>query len=145
MGEEKIKDSAVITIPSHSKYLSIVRAVSARMAELFGMDDREVEDVKLAVDEACSNVIKHAYRGDTDKRIVVNFTMTERAFEVIIDDEGIKADPESIEGRNLNDIRPGGLGIHLIRRAFDVLSFDETRRVGNRLRLVRYRKEANGT
>ena len=135
-----MKDSAVVTIPSDPKYLSVIRAVTGTMAEIYGMTGGGVEEVKLAVDEACSNVIKHAYRGDRGRRIVVKFSL-KKGFEVVIEDSGVKARPESIEGRSLDDVRPGGLGIHLIRRACDVLAFDKSKKRGNRLRLVRKREE----
>jgi serine/threonine-protein kinase RsbW len=66
--------------------------------------------------------------------------MTKKGFEVLIEDHGVKAQPESIEGRNLDDIRPGGLGIHLIKRAFDIFQFDQRKRRGNRLKLIRFAK-----
>jgi len=102
------------------------------------MTDSVIEDVKLAVDEACANVIKHAYRGDTRQKIVVKFKLREKGFEVIIEDSGIKAQPELIAGRNLDEVRPGGLGIHFIKKTFDVFQFDEKKTKGNRLRLIRY-------
>lgn len=135
-----MKEYAAITVPSNPKYLSVIRSVTTAMAGLYGMADRVRDEVKLAVDEACSNVIKHAYRGDTDKKIVVKFFIT-KAFEVVIEDSGIKARPECIEGRNLEDVRPGGLGVHFIKRTFDVFAFDEGKRKGNRLRLIRHRRE----
>lgn len=140
-----MKNSVVITVPSHPKYLSIVRSVTAGMGELNGLTASEVEDIKLAVDEACSNVIKYAYNGDTSKKVVVKFRVTKNKFEVIIEDNG-KTHPDRIEGRKLNDVRPGGLGVHLIKRAFDVVAFDERKKKGNRLRLSRnrrYIKESN--
>jgi len=113
------------------------------MGELFGMHDSVIDDVKLAVDEACTNVIRHAYRGDTRQKIVVKFKLGKKGFEVIIEDNGIKAQPESIAGRSLDEVRPGGLGIHFIKRTFDVFQFDEKRTKGNRLRLIRYRGGGN--
>lgn len=135
-----MKDSAIIKVPSDPKYLSLVRAAMAKMGELSGLSETVIEDVKLAVDEACSNVIKHAYKGETNHTIIVKFRMTRKGFEVLIEDKGQKANPESIEGRNLDDIRPGGLGVHLIRRAFDIFTFDEKKKRGNRLRLVRMKR-----
>ncbi|MCL4477092.1 MAG: ATP-binding protein [Nitrospirae bacterium] len=135
-----MKEFAVITIPSHPRYLSVIRSVTATMADIYGMADRAREDVKLAVDEACSNVMKYAYRGDTGRKIVVKFFIR-KAFEVVIEDSGIKARPESIEGRSLDDVRPGGLGVHFIRRTFDVFAFDQRKKKGNRLRLIRHRRE----
>jgi anti-sigma regulatory factor (Ser/Thr protein kinase) len=133
-----MRDSAIITIPSHPKYLTVVRAVTGKMAEISGLADGVIEDIKLAVDEACSNVIKHAYKGNADQKIVIRFRRSQRGFEVIIEDNGHKVHPESIVGRDLQDIRPGGLGVHLIKRTFDIFSFDEKKKKGNRLRLIRY-------
>jgi serine/threonine-protein kinase RsbW len=139
-----LRDSAIIIIPSHPKYLSIVRAVTGKMAELSGMAESAIEDVKLAVDEACSNVIKHAYKAVANQKIILRFKTSSKGFEVIIDDNGIKVLPESLVGRDLEDIRPGGLGIHFIKKVFDVFAFDEKKKKGNRLRLLRYMKGKNG-
>jgi len=133
-----MKDCALITVPSDPKYLSVIRSVTVTMGGLSNMTDSVIEDVKLAVDEACANVIKHAYRGDTRQKIVVKFKLRKKGFEVIIEDSGIKARPELIAGRDLEEVRPGGLGIHFIKRTFDVFQFDEKKTKGNRLRLIRY-------
>ncbi len=135
-----MKDRTAIQIQSDPKYLSVIRTVTAKMGELYGLSESAIEDVKLAVDEACSNVMKHAYGGDTHQKILVKYRVTKKGFEVLIEDDGIKVRPESIEGRDLEDIRPGGLGVHLIKRAFDIFEFDQRKRKGNRLRLVRFTK-----
>ena len=135
-----MKDLAVIKVQSDPKYLSVIRTVTAKMGELYGLSESAIEDIKLGVDEACSNVIKHAYGGDIHQSILVRYRMTQKGFEVLIEDHGVKVQPESIEGRNLDDIRPGGLGVHLIKRAFDIVQFDQKKRKGNRLRLVRFKK-----
>lgn len=135
-----MKDLAVIKVQSDPKYLSVIRTVTAKMGELYGLSESAIEDIKLGVDEACSNVIKHAYGGDTHQSILVRYRMAQKGFEVLIEDHGIEVQPESIEGRNLDDIRPGGLGVHLIKRAFDIVQFDQKKRKGNRLRLVRFKK-----
>lgn len=136
-----MRNSAIIIIPSHPKYLSIVRAVTGKMAELSGMAESAIEDVKLAVDEACSNVIKHAYKEVANQKIILRFKTSSKGFEVIIDDNGIKVLPESLVGRDLEDIRPGGLGIHFIKKVFDVFAFDDKKKKGNRLRLLRYKSK----
>ncbi|MGD0282444.1 MAG: ATP-binding protein [Dissulfurispiraceae bacterium] len=135
-----MKNSVVITVPSHPQYLSVIRAVTAQMCVLSGMSDSSVEEVKVAVDEACSNVMKYAYRGNTDRHIVIQYRIIRDSFEVVIEDSGLKARPEAIEGRDLDDIRPGGLGVHLIKRAFDTMAFDKRKKRGNRLKLIRNRR-----
>ena len=132
-----MKDSVTITIPSHPKYLSVVRSVTGKIAQIYEITEPLTEDMKLAVDEACANVIKHAYRGDRTKKIVLKYKITKKSFNVIIEDSGIKAQTDLIKGRSLDDIRPGGLGIHFIKRVFDVFQFDETKKKGNRLILIK--------
>jgi anti-sigma regulatory factor (Ser/Thr protein kinase) len=134
-----MKESLSLSIPSSPKYLALVRSVTAAMAGMFGMTDRSGEEVKLAVDEACANVIKHAYQGDSNRKIRVNYIL-DHSFTVVIEDNGIKARPESMAGRDLDDLRPGGLGLHFIRRAFDVFALDPGKKRGNRLSLIRYRR-----
>jgi serine/threonine-protein kinase RsbW len=107
------------------------------MAQIYEITEPLTEDMKLAVDEACANVIKHAYRGDRTKKIVLKYKITKKSFNVIIEDSGIKAQTDLIKGRSLDDIRPGGLGIHFIKRVFDVFQFDEKKKKGNRLILIK--------
>ena len=133
-----MKDSTALAIPSHPKYLCMVRDVTTRMGKLYNVPEADIEHIKLAVDEACSNVIKYAYKGDTTRKILIKFRLRKKGFEVVIEDSGVKAQPELIEGRSLTDVRPGGLGVHLIKRAFDVVAFDDRKKKGNRLVMVKY-------
>lgn len=136
-----MKPSVMIKIQSHPRYLCLVRDVTARFCQNCGLDDDLTAKIKLAVDEACSNVIKYAYRGDTSKGIVVKYGCSKKQITIVIEDNGEKADPERIRGRDLEDVRPGGLGMHFIRRVFDRVEFDAKKVKGNRLLLV---KQAGG-
>jgi anti-sigma regulatory factor (Ser/Thr protein kinase) len=122
-----------IIIPSHPKYLSVVRKTTSAVGKLYEIPETDLEDIKLAIDEACSNVIKHAYCGDTAKKIAIKYTITKKLFKVIIEDSGLRSQVEVMQGRSLNDVRPGGLGIHFIRRVFDGVRFDKNKKKGNRL------------
>ena len=134
----RVRDSAVITIPSDPAFLCVVRAAAAKVAGICGLSEGEAQDIQLGVDEACSNVIKYAYRGDASRRIVVRFRISPGDLAVLLEDDGAKASPDCLKGRDLDDVRPGGLGAHLIRRAFDVVEFDIRKKKGNRLKLVRH-------
>jgi serine/threonine-protein kinase RsbW len=135
--------AVVVRVPSDPHYLCIVREVTAKVGQIHGIGEDLVEQIKLAVDEACANVIKYAYGGNVHKRIVVRYTVHRGRFEVVIEDSGVKADPEAIAGRALEEVRPGGLGVHLIKRCFDIFEFEGKKKKGNRLRLVRYLREKN--
>lgn len=135
-----MKNTVKIAIPSHPKYLSVVRSVTSKIGDIYGLNETMVNDLKLAIDEACTNIIKHAYKGDMTKRIILKYTVKQGEFIVILEDSGIKADINKLKGRNLDDIKPGGLGIHFIKRVFDIFKLDEKKKKGNRLILVKYFK-----
>ena len=132
-----MRNPVVLKVRAHPAYLALIRDATARFCRICRIDDELADSIKLAVDEACSNVIKHAYHGDTSGSIVVKYSATDRNFRVIIEDSGEKARPELIRGRDLDDVRPGGLGIHFIRRIFDSVEFDAGKRIGNRMILQR--------
>lgn len=137
-----MKNPVTLKIRSHPRYLSLVRDVTARFCVTSGLDEETTGQIKLAVDEACSNVIKYAYHGDTSKEIVVKYASSQKQISIIIEDSGEKADPKKIRGRDLEDVRPGGLGMHFIRRVFDLVEFDVKKVRGNRLLLM---KRAGGS
>lgn len=133
-----MKAAATIRVRSHPRYLNLIREVTARFCMTCGLEEETIGQIKLAVDEACSNVIKHAYHGDTSKGIVVKYGSSKKQIFIIIEDSGEKADPEKIRGRDLEDVRPGGLGMHFIRRVFDLVEFDAKKVKGNRLILIKH-------
>lgn len=137
-----MKTAVTVKILSHPSYLSLIRDVTTRFCITYGLDEDLTGKIKLAVDEACSNVIKYAYHGDTSKAIVVKYGSSQKMISIIIEDSGEKADPEKIRGRDLDDVRPGGLGMHFIRRVFDHVEFDPKKVKGNRLLLL---KKTGGT
>ncbi len=133
-----MKYDAKLVISSDPRLLRLVRNFTEGMAEASGMDKKEAMAIKHAVDEACANVIQHAYGGARDKRIDIKYKKSRRTFEVIIEDEGPKCRQEDLRCGNLEDLSKGGLGILLIGRAFDEYFFDEKKKKGNRLRLIRH-------
>ena len=133
-----MKDYVTITIPSNPKFLSVVRSMTVKVGQINGINEALLEDIKLAVDEACANVMKHAYRGNTSGKIVIKYKTTPENYQVIITDNGIRAQNDLLKGRDLNDVRPGGLGIHFIKRVFDVFELDEKKKKGNRLILIKH-------
>lgn len=107
----------------------------------------EAEKLVLAVNEACMNVIQHAYKGRPDGEIVVKLIDTGEDLEVSITDFAEPVAPEKIQPRVLTDIRPGGLGTHFMRELMDdvsYMSYDEEGIVGNRLVMRKHKQEKNG-
>ncbi|MFO0972853.1 MAG: ATP-binding protein [Phycisphaerae bacterium] len=132
-----------LTITSDSQSLPVVRSAVMRMAELEGFPSEAVQHVALAVDEALANVIRHGYGGANDRPIHINLERVAGAsgrigLAVTVRDFGRQIDPAAIQGRDLDDVRPGGLGVHIMRTCMDEVEFSCPAEGGMLLRMVKY-------
>lgn len=86
-----------------------------------------VEQFKLAVDEACTNVIKHAYKGSDAQRIDISVIIEPDRFTVRIRDKGEQFRPAEYHSPDLLESvrkrRPGGFGVHIMRRVMDQIEY----------------------
>jgi len=133
-----------LTVPSHPKYLYVIRSVIFPLAVEAGFGRKEARHIVLAVDEACSNVIKHAYGGDPSKTIVLTVSDDASQFTVQLRDRGKRVDRASIAPRELDEVRPGGLGTHFMGTVFDAVHYDTTVDEGTLLTLGK-KKQQVGT
>ena len=83
------------------------------------------DEIVLAIDEACQNVIRHAYK-DKEGDVAVKLSFRNNEFIVSIEDNGIPVIPEKIKPRDIEDIKPGGLGTFFITQIMDSVSFQLT-------------------
>ncbi len=127
-----------IKLPSDPRFLKVVRSSISHVGEICRLSDEECNAVTIAVDEAISNVIKHTYNGDNQQLIVVSIDIMDDRLQIILRDFGKKVDPKTIKPRNLDDIRPGGLGVHLIKTTMDIVQYDNSLDVGNQLTMTKY-------
>jgi len=127
-----------IKIPAEPKFLKINRLWVKLLCEIIGFSVDESNNITLAVDEACSNVIKHAYDGPTRQPIQLTCHILNDRVEFLIRDFGKKVKIEEIKSRDLEDVRPGGLGVHLIRSVMDEVVYDNSMEIGNQLQLVKF-------
>lgn len=106
------------------------------VAQRFGFSEHEASQLSLAVDEALCNVINHGYKRREDGRIVVCvWPLTDPpGLRIVIEDDAMQVEPTSIQPRDLDDVRPGGLGVHIIREIMDHVEYE--RREGGGMRLV---------
>ena len=125
-------------LTSDPKLLKVVRLVVGHLCDLAGFPEAQRHRATLAVDEACANIIRHAYEGATDRPVIITARLIDNGIEVVLRDFGKKADVEKIKSRELDDIRPGGLGVHLMQSAMDEVVFDNTLPEGNQLTLIKY-------
>lgn len=127
-----------ISISSDPIFLRILRAAIDEVSALAGFPRKECAKIILAVDEACSNVIRHAYHNRPGQPIYVTCRITPIKLEIVIVDLGEPADIQSIKSRPLDELRPGGLGVHIIRTVMDEVHYENLAKIGNRLIMAKF-------
>lgn len=113
------------------------------MAEFCGFEEDEAQFIILAVDEACSNVIRHAYGGRTDGEITLTCSATDDRIEFVLVDRGRSWHADLHRQRSLEEVRPGGLGMYVIRFVMDEVRYGLTER-GNELFLAKSLRPRRG-
>ncbi len=116
MQEEKLLE---MRFPAKAERLCLVRAVVKRAAEAVGCNDELGEKLVIAVNEACMNVIQHAYQGNGTGDVVLEISNNESQILFRLVDFADPIDLDKVKSRELDDIRPGGLGVHFISEIMD--------------------------
>jgi anti-sigma regulatory factor (Ser/Thr protein kinase) len=134
-----------IELRSNPEMLCVVRGALGQLTEMLGFPEAECRATVLAVDEALTNIIRHAYCGQggcpielSCRRIQVRHDGARReALEIMVEDRGVEIDSANLCGRALEDVRPGGLGLHFIRECMDTVEFSRSNGK-NQLRLLKF-------
>lgn len=127
-----------IEFPSDPKWLSVIRAVVEKWCVSAGFSEEAARPVTLAVDEAITNIIRHAYHNRPNERVVAELARDERTVVFSLEDTGAPVDRSLICKHPPSELRPGGRGTHFIREIMDEVDY-ETQPCRNRIRLVKYR------
>lgn len=127
-----------IRVTSNPRFLIIVRAMVNQLCELLECPEEERRKIVLAVDEACANIIKHTYHGDCSQTIDIFCKGDEEKLEVVLQDCGPPLDTGRVVPRNLDEVRPGGLGTHFIRSIMDEVTYTYKEGCGNKMRMVKH-------
>jgi serine/threonine-protein kinase RsbW len=139
-----------LELRSQPAMLCVVRGALEPLMETVGFTEEQNRAIIRGVDEAVSNIMRHSYRGCPDKLIEMRCNRlqrrangrTERGMEILLFDCGPAVDTTKIQARPLDEIRPGGLGLHIIRSSMDVVEYKRTGFL-NRLRLVKWAEPAS--
>ena len=140
--KQRTPDVVALTVPSQPKFLYVVRSAAYPVVIEAGFSRKEARRIVLALDEACSNIIRHAYAGDPEGTISLTLTVTGTELRIELRDTGKQVDATTIAPRDLKDVRPGGLGTHFINAVFDTVRYDTSGRAGTLLTMQRKRPGA---
>jgi len=129
------------TITSEPANLASIRQAGETLARRIGFSDEDAGKIVLVLDEALSNVIKHGYDYQPGRPIhIVMEPCTQdqrRGIRVVITDQGKRVDPSQIVSRDLDDVRPGGLGVFLMKSIMDSV-VHAAHDSGMRLEMIKY-------
>ena len=125
---------------SRPAYLAVIRQMVDTLCGRLGFPPAEASRICLAVDEALCNVIRHGYDSDPDGPITLTIREvdTEHLVEFVVEDRARQVEIDTIRSRDLDDVRPGGLGVHLISEIMDSATW--AHRPGGGMKLVMRKK-----
>ena len=126
-----LSDPISLTLPSSPEYVLLARLVMGQAGRLAGLEPDEVYDLKLAVTEAVTNVIRHASVESYD----IEYRILPSGVEVSVTDAGGGFSVADLTGES--DEHHGGFGLTVIRNLVDELVLDSTRGGGTRLKMIR--------
>ncbi len=109
-----------------SSSLKEVRSFSRKVFEKLDINQDLKDELVLAIAEAAQNIVKHAYKGqDTEDKMEIKISLDKGQLEIGFFDKGRPVDKENIRHRNIDDIKPGGLGTYFIQQIMDAVVFKE--------------------
>jgi anti-sigma regulatory factor (Ser/Thr protein kinase) len=132
-----------IEFASHPANLWLVRHCVRRFLRARGFPSDQIDLMVLGVDEACTNIIRHAYGLQEDQLISLSLeTCVRGGVRFRLRDYGRTFNPDQCKPRPLDEVHPGGLGLHLIQHAFDKVDYVSRRR-GTMLVLTKFRRPSS--
>jgi serine/threonine-protein kinase RsbW len=125
-----------LTIPAKPEYITLGRLALTAIAGVRPVSDEALHDLKLALTEACTNSVKHAY-GEGGGSVDIVYELLADRLAVEVGDAGTGFDPSSGQANGDEDLEEGGLGIAIIRALTDEVEIGEREGGGSRLRFVK--------
>lgn len=133
--------SLALQIPARPARLAQVRQDVRAFLSGQEVSTQDMEAIVLALDEACTNIIRHAYSGECDNPISIDLEVAPEGVTVLLTDEAPRVDAEALVAQPPAPGEPGRLGLHFIHQLMDAVEpLPGTE--GNRLRLWRRRRNA---
>jgi sigma-B regulation protein RsbU (phosphoserine phosphatase) len=138
MSSESANRSFAFDIPAQPEHLCRMRDAVREYLAANGCDETTIRDIVLVIDEACQNVIRHGYQGDPDGTIELEIHREGGNLVFSLLDDAPPVDAAKVRPRDLEDVRPGGLGTHFIQSLMDESDFlPRPGGSGNLLRMVK--------
>lgn len=134
--------SEKLTVNSNTDNLSLIREFTRASAEKVGFSEDIIGKIILAVDEACTNIIKHAYKNYPAGKIDIEIEYSNSRFAIKIVDQGITFDIQKVPEPDIQEYykqkRVGGLGVYLMKKLMDEVNYSTLKDNKNQIEIVKY-------
>jgi serine/threonine-protein kinase RsbW len=133
-----------VTFPGRLESLAKISEFVVQIAKRAGLNEDAVYAVDLAVDEACTNIIEHAYGGEGQGDIRCTCSVETNGLKIVLQDRGRPFNPTQIPvptiKNRLKDLKARGAGLFLMQKMMDEVSFEFNQEAGNILTMIKYRE-----
>lgn len=127
----------ILRLPAQLAYVRLVTDAATQAAKLAGLDERAIGHCHVAVDEACTNIVRHAYADGEGGIIDARIEVRPGICMIVLTDYGKSYDPESVKPPCLGEaLQPGGLGLYFMRNLMDEVCYTPSES-GNRLVMIK--------
>jgi serine/threonine-protein kinase RsbW len=142
---ESFERTFSLQVPSSTENLSIIRDFISKVGARAGFDENQIAFLALAVDEACANVIEHAYKEDPTHQVTVRALLDDMKIALEIIHGGEAFDASEVKPKSVEDLikerRSGGLGLRIIRSVMDEIEYKIVPGELNVLRMLKWLKK----
>jgi serine/threonine-protein kinase RsbW len=129
--------SVRLTIPAKPEYITLGRLALTAIAGVRPVSDETLYDLKLALTEACTNSVRHAYENGREGNVEIVYELQSDRLVIEVGDEGSGFEPDGGNGHD-DELEEGGLGIEIIRALADEVEIGPRQEGGSRLRFVKF-------
>ncbi|MCF6247432.1 MAG: ATP-binding protein [Desulfobacula sp.] len=126
-----------LCVTSHPENLKQIRNMMNDITTLLDLSKEDASSLILAVDEVCSNIMRHGYNNDHTREISLTITPEQKQLSIRIVDDGLSFDMNTAVPRDPDDVKPGGLGIFIVKQVMDRVEYDTTDEGRNTIKLVK--------
>ena len=130
-------DLLKMCVPGKPEYVRTVRMTAASIASDAGFDIEAIEDIKVAVSEACNNTIVHA-RESNIIDYYVEFMREDEKLTITVKDSGQGYDTDAYVEPAVDELQSGGLGLFIIKALMDEIDIESKPGVGTSIRMIKY-------
>ena len=121
-------------ISSNPEYVSVISLTTSGIANKVGFCIDDIEDLKVAISEACTNAIKHSL----DDKFIVIYSIIENGLTIEVIDNGKGYDRNSVSEPNINDLKEGGMGLFIIESLMDEVTVESQEGKGTSIKMTKY-------